>query len=116
MTPPQTPKPLDEKELEEIEGSLKHSTGSDLPGWAAKNGFLLIDEIKRLRAGPSEAQLEEEGPLLMMLDNYEKYLVQLHGDSSSRELDRAFAQFRDLLDEWISNDGPEKADAVKDSQ
>lgn len=73
---------------------------------------VILDQADAVKAGPSEARLEEEGPLLMALDNYEKYLVQIRGGTSSRKLDAAFAQFRDLLEEWINNDAIEAEEKV----
>ncbi|KKK71498.1 hypothetical protein LCGC14_2913320 [marine sediment metagenome] len=58
MTPPQTPKPLTEKELQEMENLVEIlNTGHD-DYENALRVEKLIAELKRLRAGPSEEDKE----------------------------------------------------------
>ena len=59
MTPPETPKPLTEKELNDMEAELNllyETRGKEYKEWtwAGTHGFALIKEIKRLRAGPGQ--------------------------------------------------------------
>lgn len=67
MTPPETPKPLTEKELQEMENLVEIlNTGHD-DYENALRVEKLIAELKRLRAGPSE---EDKETLLRIIDDF----------------------------------------------
>lgn len=63
-----------------------------------------LAEADAVKDEPTETQSMEEGPLLLALDNYEKYLVKWRGLPSNAGLDAAFDLFRDALEELVRND------------
>ena len=104
MTTPETPKPLTEKELEEMvklttryhgiykEGILGDAMEGELLSMANK----LIAELKRLRAGPSE---EDMAKLKRVIDFHKDHLHKLDDPQNPRECIECWS-FSKLQKEW----------------